>query len=854
MKIRSKMILLMSGVVFLSVIPLSVIMLWKYRAVLEEKTFEVCRNLGSNISNLAREELLIDETYDATSSAMGRLQRSKLYGLHDTYILNFDGRIVADLRTSRVGRAVGPKDLKYFRSLKQLRLTEDPGTAGPQGDRMEILRFSYPIFIKSFAGREMRVGTAVFEFNKEQIYQPVTELTNYIIIATAILLLLGLVIGLLSSILFAEPVRVLSRGAAVIGGGDLSHRIDINQKDELGDLARNFNRMADEIQDFTQNLERKVDERTRELNNTLQEVSALKEQQDGDYFLTSLLMKPFEKNNNSLPGIRTDFVVEQKKKFQFKEWSAEIGGDYCLTETLVLDEVPYSVFINADAMGKSIQGAGGALVLGTVFQSILNRTRLASTERVRPELWLRDASLSLQNIYASFQGSMYITVMLGLVDETGLMYYVNSEHPPPVLYRDGKAEFIERELWLRKMGTPGEEERFRVKLFQLQPGDMIISGSDGRDDFFLEKDHARMNQDALAFPAYVEQAEGRVHKIVELIKAEHELTDDVSIISITRETADVLKQAPREPASLDLEKQVRSARDSGDVKKALELIDADPTHWSDIPELIQWAAETRWSRRDYRKFLALGRYDLRARPEQDDMLLRMSQAFRRVGELNRAADYGECLRLRDPNRRDVLTHLAEIYFELGVFGRSEKLIRGVLDLDSDEDKARTIFQRLLARKQKPISAPGSDERIAEEIAHEEADKLIRKGDKHYLRGQYKPAMTVYRQLLKLAPENEAALTGMANCLAHEGRFQEARIHYNRALLLGDDKAGTRNNLAIAYYMLKMPDNALKQLNQAVKLDADSEELKANLQKVKSLNEDYEPRLPDLRFVEEGSQS
>ncbi len=35
-----------------------------------------------------------------------------------------------------------------------------------------------------------------------------------------------------------------------------------------------------------------------------------------------------------------------------------------------------TVFINGDAMGKSIQGAGGAIVLGVVFKSVVARTRI----------------------------------------------------------------------------------------------------------------------------------------------------------------------------------------------------------------------------------------------------------------------------------------------------------------------------------------------------------------------------------------------------------------------------------------------------------------------------------------------
>jgi two-component system sensor histidine kinase CpxA len=46
----------------------------------------------------------------------------------------------------------------------------------------------------------------------------------------------------------AEPVRRLQRAVERFGQGDLSTRFETDRRDELGDLARTFNRMADRIQ------------------------------------------------------------------------------------------------------------------------------------------------------------------------------------------------------------------------------------------------------------------------------------------------------------------------------------------------------------------------------------------------------------------------------------------------------------------------------------------------------------------------------------------------------------------------------------------------------------------------------
>lgn len=89
-------------------------------------------------------------------------------------------------------------------------------------------------------------------------------------------------------------------------------------------------------------------------------------------FLTN---KATWKNNNKSERVHVDFLISQKKKFQFRSYKEEIGGDICVSYNITLRNRPMSVFLNADAMGKSMQGAGGALVLGSVFQSIIQRTK-----------------------------------------------------------------------------------------------------------------------------------------------------------------------------------------------------------------------------------------------------------------------------------------------------------------------------------------------------------------------------------------------------------------------------------------------------------------------------------------------
>ncbi|TKB04487.1 MAG: HAMP domain-containing protein, partial [Mesorhizobium sp.] len=58
---------------------------------------------------------------------------------------------------------------------------------------------------------------------------------------------------------------------------DYSVRVSIPTRDEVGAAGVAFNRMAEQISFHTENLEQLVDERTRELGDANQEISALNE-------------------------------------------------------------------------------------------------------------------------------------------------------------------------------------------------------------------------------------------------------------------------------------------------------------------------------------------------------------------------------------------------------------------------------------------------------------------------------------------------------------------------------------------------------------------------------------------------
>ncbi|MCZ8237007.1 MAG: SpoIIE family protein phosphatase [Leptospiraceae bacterium] len=790
LSLRTKMIVLVSLVVLISVLPLSAIVLYRNQAVVLDKTFEVCRNLAENISNLSTEELLINETYDATQTSLNRLKQSKISGLLDSFVLNIDGKFVADLNNEKIGDEASDEMIDDYSSLTELTLKEI------SLENNSILRFIFPIFIE-YKNQKMRVGTAVFDFDKNKVYEPVFQIRQTVIIVASVLFTVGIVLALLAAFSLSKPLEKLSEGARLIGQGDLNYRFPISSKDEIGNLAITFNQMTSQIQDFTNNLELMVEKRTDELNESLRVVQELKEAQDGDYFLTSLLLDPLQMNNNTSSNIKTEFFIEQKKKFTFKKWESEIGGDICITDTIQLFGKDYTVFINGDAMGKSIQGAGGALVFGVVFNTGITRSKLEKNSNVHPELWLRERYLDIQNVFLSFDGSMYISISMGLIDnETGLMYYINAEHPWSILYRDGKASFLEQELFLRKIGTPGQENKFYIKLFQMQEDDIILFGSDGRDDILLQSDDLNeeiMNEDEFLFIKTVEEAKAEVEDIIKLTKIKGKISDDFSLLRIEYKKP-TSSDTVFDDTIFNLIDELQSKKIS-EPKYVIDKINSIVYEYRDQKILFKIRAEAYINIQDYQEALTDYLHYSTLDPSDSLVLFEISKLYETIGDINNAANFGERVYLRLPNFLENIKHLITLNFKLGNDDKAKIL----------SDKTLSLTKQDSISKQKKAIADVSnffekenEVRKLEGLSEEEKIKIA---NSYYRKGDYQNAMKLYQECYKNNNQNTWVCFRLANSFSLLNKNKKALEFYQKVLDIEPDNFHAINNMGSIYYKL-----------------------------------------------------
>jgi signal transduction histidine kinase len=135
-------------------------------------------------------------------------------------------------RTSCAGQ-VGPDDVFY----NNYRLVEN-------GREQEVMEVEIPIYIR---GSDIKWGSVKIGLKLEDVKVRIQK-TRLVMAGFG---LAALILTLLSSLLMARritrPIRNLVEGTRRISKGDFTYRIPVISEDEIGDLTRSFNEMAEQL-------------------------------------------------------------------------------------------------------------------------------------------------------------------------------------------------------------------------------------------------------------------------------------------------------------------------------------------------------------------------------------------------------------------------------------------------------------------------------------------------------------------------------------------------------------------------------------------------------------------------------
>jgi signal transduction histidine kinase len=171
------------------------------------------------------------------------------------YVVSRDGDLIAHPDISLV---LQKQSIKHLGQV-QAALAGEPGPFAAQSN------LAGAKVLPAYAAMPDLGWAVIVERSADEAYAPLYAS----MLRTAVLLLLGLGMAVVASLLIGRrvvrPLAALRQGAARIGAGTLTHRIDIQTDDEFQDLATEFNHMAMQLQELYADLEQRVEARTREL-------------------------------------------------------------------------------------------------------------------------------------------------------------------------------------------------------------------------------------------------------------------------------------------------------------------------------------------------------------------------------------------------------------------------------------------------------------------------------------------------------------------------------------------------------------------------------------------------------------
>jgi signal transduction histidine kinase len=91
----------------------------------------------------------------------------------------------------------------------------------------------------------------VAKIDTEEAFADVTKLRNRVLVVVVVVFVLCGIIAFSIAKFISAPIKTLSRGAEIIGSGNLDYKIGSHRKDEIGQLSRSFDKMTGDLKKIT---------------------------------------------------------------------------------------------------------------------------------------------------------------------------------------------------------------------------------------------------------------------------------------------------------------------------------------------------------------------------------------------------------------------------------------------------------------------------------------------------------------------------------------------------------------------------------------------------------------------------
>ena len=266
-----------------------------------------------------------------------------------------------------------------------------------------------------------------------------------IIAAIGVAILVAVIVYFVSRTI-SRPIIRLTDTVKNMGEGDFDKKSDIDSRDEIGDLARGFNKMQDDLKQYTEHLKT---------------ITAEKERISAELNVATQIQA------DMLPRIFPPFPKKKEiDLFASMSPAKEVGGDFY--DFFLIDDDHLALVI-ADVSGKGVPAALFMVIAKTLIK---NRAMQGGT----PAQILFDVN---NQLCEGNDAEMFVTCWLGILDlPTGVLTAASAGHEfPAVCGADRKFALLQDKHGFVLAGMEGA--RYRDYELRLEPGGSIFVYTDG---------------------------------------------------------------------------------------------------------------------------------------------------------------------------------------------------------------------------------------------------------------------------------------------------------------------------------------------------------------------------------------
>ncbi len=244
----------------------------------------------------------------------------------------------------------------------------------------------------------------------EQLDRALRSASNQVLRIIGVTVFAAVLLVFAFSFIFTRPLRKLIKKTTLISKGDFEQQVEVRSRDELGDLARAFDRMVIDLKTYVAQLAKT----TAEKEAIQSELRLAREMQQ------EILPKVFP----PLPNADTIAIYAQM------EPAKEVGGDFY--DFFPIDDDHMAVVVG-DVTGKGVPAGLFMMRVRAMLRSSAVGILSAAEALARINL-----VIAQENPSATFATMFYFICNI----RTGSVTFCNAGHNPPVWLKDGQAAFL----------------------------------------------------------------------------------------------------------------------------------------------------------------------------------------------------------------------------------------------------------------------------------------------------------------------------------------------------------------------------------------------------------------------------